>query len=295
MSAKKSTIVRLIRPLAAVSERWAPSAGAVLAERLWFTVPAVSADRNGGPAAIGEPFTVNVGGRTVRGQSWGDGRPVYLVHGWGGWGGQVVAFVRPLVEAGYRVVAFDSLGHGTSDPGAYGPRRSTLVEMADVLAAVVDAHGPPAAVVAHSLGGTATALALRAGLKADRVVLIAPVADPAPYLAAFVRGLGFGARVLARTRARIERRAGLAFADIQVPRMAAGMDTPPLLVMHDRDDHEVAWTDGEAIARAWPHATLVSTTGLGHRRLLRDPVVLAEVASFLGDADGRPHRSRCAM
>jgi len=281
LEVRKSTTDRTRRVAARLIERMLPAAGAALAERLWFTVPTVSTDRNGSPAPIGRPFAVTVGGRSVRGQSWGDGRVVYLVHGWGGWGGQLVAFVQPLVEAGYRVVTFDSLSHGESDPGALGRRRSTLVELADVLAAVVEEHGQPAGIVAHSLGGTATALALRAGLKADRVVLVAPMADPAPYLAAFVRGLGFGRRVLRHTQRLVERRAGLALADIDVPRVAAEVDTPPVLVVHDRDDKEVAWSDGSAIAGTWPDATLLTTTGLGHRRILRDPIVLAEVASFL--------------
>jgi len=285
MSTKKSTIDRTAkRTVAAAVERWAPALGAAIAARLWFTVPSPHPDRNGGPAAIGEPFVITVGGRSVRGQSWGDGRAIYLVHGWGGWGGQLVAFVQPLVEAGYRVIAFDSLSHGESDPGVLGPRRGTLVEMAEVLAAVVDVHGPPAAVIAHSLGAPATALAVRAGLKADRLVLISPPANPAPHLAALVRGLGFGPRVLARTRALVERRVGVTLADLDVPRIATEVDTPPLLVVHDLDDREVPWCNGSAIAETWPESTLVSTTGLGHRRLLRDPVVLSEVASFIGDA-----------
>src|SRR5215207_1930325 len=154
VSVKKSTIGRSRKVLASAVERWAPSAGAAIAERLWFTVPTVPNDRNGTSAPIGEPFAVRVNGRRVHGQSWGDGRAVYLVHGWGGWGGQLVALVRPLVEAGYRVVTFDALSHGESDAGALGPRRSTLVEMKDALNAVVELHGPPAAVVAHSLGAT---------------------------------------------------------------------------------------------------------------------------------------------
>jgi pimeloyl-ACP methyl ester carboxylesterase len=287
---QKSTIGRPFKLAAAAVERWAPSLGAAAVERLWFTVPAVMptvyADRNGGPAAIGEPFVVNVRGRRVRGQRWGDGRAVYLVHGWGGWGGQLVPLVQPLVEAGYRVITYDSLSHGESDPGAFGRRRSTLVEMADVLTAVADVHGQPAAVIAHSLGAPATALALRAGLKADRVVFIAPPANPAPYLSAFVRGLGFGRRVLTRTHALVERRVGVPFADLDVRGIASQVRTPPLLVVHDHDDREVPWSEGSAIADAWSEATLVSTTGLGHRRLLRDPVVLAEVASFVASDVG---------
>jgi pimeloyl-ACP methyl ester carboxylesterase len=60
------------------------------------------------------------------------------------------------------------------------------------------------------------------------------------------------------------------------------MATPPLLLIHDRQDAETGWADSDAIARAWPGARLVTTTGLGHRRILRDPAVIAEVAGFLG-------------
>jgi len=291
---RKSTIGRALRLAAAGVERWAPAVGAALVDRLWFTVPTVEVARRDAAVPLGDPvgvpFEVTVGGRRVVGRSWGDGPTAYLVHGWGGWGTQLVGFVQPLVEAGYRVVTFDSLSHGGSAAGRLGRRRGSLVEMADVLVAVADEHVPAAVVVAHSLGGAATALALRGGLKVDRLVLLAPAADPGPYLARLVRGLGFGPRVLARARARVERRAGLPIADLNVPRIAAEVTTPPVLVVHDRDDREVSWSDGVAIAEAWPSSVLVSTTGLGHRRLLRDRVVLAEVASFVTPDVVKPGR-----
>ena len=52
----------------------------------------------------------------------------------------------------------------------------------------------------------------------------------------------------------------------------------------DRDDDEVAWTDGAAIAEAWPGARLVTTTGLGHRRILRDAQVVSQAVSFVSGA-----------
>ena len=57
--------------------------------------------------------------------------------------------------------------------------------------------------------------------------------------------------------------------------------TPPLLVVHDKDDRETAWQDGADIAAKWPNATLRTTTGLGHNRILRDPAVVESVVSFL--------------
>jgi pimeloyl-ACP methyl ester carboxylesterase len=78
--------------------------------------------------------------------------------------------------------------------------------------------------------------------------------------------------------------------------MAARFATPPLLLVHDRQDTETAWSDSATIARSWPGARLVSTTGLGHRRILRAPAVVAEVTRFvaeqpLGTAAGRGQQS----
>ena len=45
--------------------------------------------------------------------TWGeDGPAVLLMHGWGGARAQMTGFVIPLLDAGYRVVAFDQPAHG---------------------------------------------------------------------------------------------------------------------------------------------------------------------------------------
>jgi pimeloyl-ACP methyl ester carboxylesterase len=285
---QKSTIVRSFRLL----EQLAPSAGARWAEALWFSVP-----RTRGPRARqatgGHPFQVPVDGHTVAGEVWGGGPDgargqsdppaVYLVHGWGGWRGQLDPFVGPLLDAGFRVVAFDAPSHGGSGPGPEGPGRSNILEFADALAAVVAAHGPAHAVVAHSLGSTATAFALSQGLPVDRLVFVSPMADPLPYTRAFAARLGFGERIRARLVARVERRIGMPMSAFDVPAMAHRVATPPLLLVHDRLDAETGWADSAAIARSWPGARLVTTTGLGHRRILRAPAVVAEATAFVAE------------
>src|SRR5215216_6747155 len=219
---QKSTIVRSF----SVVERVAPAAGARWAEALWFTVPAPRGrrDRQTGP---GRPFQVRLHGRTVAGEVWGEGPVVYLVHGWGGWRWQLDGFVAPLAEAGYRVVAFDAPSHGGSDPGPEGPGRSTILEFADALAAVVAAMGPAHAVVAHSLGATAAAFAIAGGLAVERAAFLAPMADPLPYTRTFAGRLGFGDRVRTRLVDRIERRVGLPLSAFDVPALAGRVPPPP--------------------------------------------------------------------
>jgi len=302
---QKSTIVRSLSLL----ERVAPGVGARWAEALWFRVPAARGRRDR-LAPPGRPFRVPLGIGSVAGEVWdpeppaGNGRdrpdpgdprgepgpgtggpPVaYLVHGWGGWRGQLDGFVAPLVGAGWRVVAFDAPGHGESDPGPEGAGRSTVLEFAAALEAVAAAHGPAAAVVAHSLGATAAVVAIGGGLAVGRAVFLAPMADPLPYTRTFAARLGFGERIRTRLVRRVERRVGMAMSAFDVPAVASRVATPPLLLVHDRQDAETGWADSAAIARAWPRSRLVTTAGLGHRRILRAPAVVAEVAGFVTGA-----------
>ncbi|HWD43717.1 MAG TPA: alpha/beta fold hydrolase [Actinomycetota bacterium] len=266
-----------------LAERFAPGLGARWAEALWFRIPPARGRRDR-LAPPGRPFQVPVLGGMVAGETWGEGPAVYLVHGWGGWRGQLDALVAPLTAAGYRVVTFDAPSHGDSDPGPEGPGRSSVLELAAALRAVAAEHGPAAAVVAHSLGATATAFAMRDGLAADRAVFVSPMADPLPYTRAFAARLGFGERVRSRMVGRIERRVAMPMSSFAVPAVAGQVATPPLLLVHDRQDSETGWSDSAAIARAWPAARLVTTAGLGHRRILRDPAVVAEVAGFVASA-----------
>lgn len=286
---QKSTTVRLfgasppVRRAFRALETLAPSVGARWAERIWFTLP--RRREPDGPRAAqapaGERFALDVGGHRIVGESWGTGPVVYLMHGWAGHRGQLGAFVPPLVASGHRVVAFDAPSHGASAPGAFGPRSSSIPEFAAALTAVAGTYGPARALVAHSLGCTAATVALRDGLPADRVVLLAPLASTLSFARQFAAVLGLGERTYRRLIARVERRVGAPMHHFDVP--AAGRTTamPPTLIIHDQDDNSTPVTDAAAIASAWTGSRLQITTGLGHRRMLSSPKVVADVAEFV--------------
>ena len=285
---QKSTIVRMfsapwpVRVSFAALERIAPGLGARWAERIWFTLPKPKPRRPDEPVAKpGEPFQIAVSGHAVVGEVWGTGPVVYLMHGWAGYRGQLASFVAPLVDRGYRVVAFDAPSHGDSAPGAFGPRSSTIVEFADALTQVVHRFGSPRAIVAHSLGATAAAVALCDGMRAHRLALLAPMASPLTYARQFGQILGFGPRTFERLVGRVERRVGVPMRQFDVPELGRAVAMPPTLVLHDRGDVSTPVSDGAAIAAAWPGARLHVTSGLGHRRLLHAPEVVDEVVDFI--------------
>lgn len=286
---QKSTIVRFFSAPAPVRaafwflERAAPGLGARWAERIWFTLPAQGAgqrSRSAEPVPGGAAFTLVVDGREIAGEVWGDGPSVYLMHGWAGHRGQLTPFVAPLVASGHRVITFDAPSHGASGPGPSGPRSSSIPEFSSTLAAVVASFGHPSAIIAHSMGATAAAVALCDGLRADRLIMVAPMAGPKFYVMHFAALLGFGERTLKRLVTRTERRVGAPMHHFDIPAIGQAIAMPPTLIVHDREDTSTPVSDGAAIAAAWPGARLRVTSGLGHRRILRDPGVVAEVVEF---------------
>lgn len=223
--------------------------------------------------------------------AWVWGRPapaaarlptVFLVHGWEGRGSQLGAFVDPLRRAGFRVVAFDAPGHGEA-PG----RSSSLPAIAAALEAAARRYGPAAGVIAHSAGAVSTTFALSRGLRVERAVFVAPGADLLGYTRWFSELLGLSRRVRLRLQARIERRIGVSYAALE-PLELASERTTPLLAYSDRKDPEAPLETAEALVGLWPGAELRVTEGLGHRRILRDPDVVAGSVEFLlGGASAR--------
>lgn len=287
-SLRKSTIVRVknvaFRLAFRMGDRLVPELTGRRACDLWFSVPPPLPE---GPLPPGgEPFMVTAQGAAVRGQIWGAGPVVYLVHGWGGRGSQLAGFVEPLVATGHRVVLFDGPSHGNSDPGPAGARRTHGVELGRALDAVAARFGPAEAVVAHSLGTIATYLALRFGwLGARRLVLIAPMVEATSLFDGFQAALGFGERTRAAFDRAVDRLVGIPVAEFDARVQAAHAGPIPTLVVHDVGDRQTAYDDARDLAATLPDARFVTTEGLGHRRILRDPAVIAQVAAFIRGTD----------
>jgi pimeloyl-ACP methyl ester carboxylesterase len=209
---------------------------------------------------------------------WGAGDPVLLAHGWNGQAAHFSAFVTPLVAAGFRVVGFDAPGHGRS-----AGRRTNLVQISGVLDELVRQHGAPRAIIGHSFGGLCAAHALGQGLPARSLVCIAAPASLVWLVEFYIGAVGMPEPVAQAFRRRIEERLGPERWKRLSSAAALACPQRPLLVVHDRDDPAVPWSQAKELADAWSGARLLSTRGLGHLRILRDPDVIRQVTQFVGD------------
>ena len=263
------------------TELIAPALGARFATRRWFTVPPPPRVR---PLPDGgQPFTVSAQHAAVRGVSFGTGPVIYLMHGWGGSGAQLGSFVEPLRDHGFRIVVFDAPAHGASDPGPFGPGRTHALEFGHALEAVAGRFGPAHAVIAHSMGAVPTLLAqVHGSMSIQHLVFLAPMRDLGTHFDRFAGQLGVGPRVRNAMTVETERRVGYPVAGIDVRVLARLAGPVPLLVVHDRRDRETSYEDSVSLVESWQGpARLISTDGLGHRRLLDDPHVIDETINFL--------------
>jgi pimeloyl-ACP methyl ester carboxylesterase len=268
-----------LRTTLSLLSRVMPALGARLAEEL-FLRP-MRRSRKLVPVLAPQPSVVEyleVAGQRIALYRWTaapDAPRVLLAHGWAGWGLQFDALIAALVRNGHEVATFDQPGHGASSGD-----HSSLPEFAHVLKAVAERVGPLRAVIGHSLGGSAAAVAIREGLETERLVLVGAMAEPVEATRRFARMLGFTERVRRMMQARIERRERMSFAYAGV-HSTAERATRPTLVVHDLGDRDVPWSDAERYALLYPDARLLSTSGLGHNRILKSPFVIAAMLRFL--------------
>jgi pimeloyl-ACP methyl ester carboxylesterase len=223
-------------------------------------------------------FDLPIDGTPIHAYVWGDPQQqpyVLFAHGWSSHGTRIGRWVKPLRDAGYAVVAFDQAGHGRS-----GGTHTTLPDFTCHLLAVGHHFGPAAAVIGHSLGGAATALALARGLEAQCAVLIAPAADPLAAVERFSRFIWLSGYLGRRMFALFEQAMRFDATELQAhtnaPRIAC-----PALIVHDLEDREVPWSEGERYARFWNDSRLLSTRGLGHNRVADDAGVIGAALRFL--------------
>jgi pimeloyl-ACP methyl ester carboxylesterase len=228
------------------------------------------------PGHAAHTFWLQTDSHRLAAWDWGIGREtVLLVHGWSGYASQLAPFVEPLLARGFHVATFDLPGHGQSSGELV-----TLVDFAKAIRAVASRLGPVSAVIGHSIGGTATALALQQGLKAERVVLLAPPAHPRPYAAGLGAQLGLSSARIEGMLEKVARELNIELDALDLRKLAPAM-LSQLLLMHDRNDRDVPYEHGKTVAEAWPGGRLVTLDALGHRRLLKDAKVISQAVEFI--------------
>lgn len=214
----------------------------------------------------------------VMAYAWGEPhRPAALLaHGWGLQAGRMMAFVQPLRELGYRVIALDMPAHGESEG-----EQSTLVDACAALTQAIHKFGDVRLVIGHSFGAMATLhQAARGELRGvSRIAAIAAARDMGHLFegSEFVRASCEEDRQ--KMRDAFRHRFGRAPAEFSIVGQASAITLPALLVYDDRDP-VTPLAHGREFAAAIPNSLLFTTSGYGHFAILRSAEAVASVMKF---------------
>ena len=274
-------LAKFARSLFPLLARLTPDLAAHFALKLFLSPPRVKTP--GWERSFAESATIGtliVNGKPFRTYTWGSGdRTVVMCHSWGGRSSQLGKFIEPMNATGFRVVGFDAPAHG----GSTG-KQTDMMEYSAAVHAVVTHFGPVHGILGHSFGAGNSLFAWdRFGFNVPRMALIGCFSNATWVTDRFGEILGIPKAVLVKMRTELERRyeGKLNWASLDIGTFAQRFPGE-LLMVHDRDDQEIPYHHVEKIiaTAARPDVALMSTSGQGHRRILRDRQVIARVTEF---------------
>ena len=209
--------------------------------------------------------------------AWGEGPPVIFVHGWGGRAAQMSPLALHVAKLGFRSVAIDVTGHGSSPEGH--TRWSYFLR--DIAALSRSLHEDIHTYIGHSAGGL-TMMAARAlkGIHARRYVCIGAPSYPFPPINVIQKKLNPRKGVLESYKAHIAEQFGTTWERLQAGHSYADAG-PDLLLFYDETDRYIDHREGDRIRALCPGARLVKTSAYGHRSILAAPELARAVDEFL--------------
>ncbi|MFC3152254.1 alpha/beta hydrolase [Litoribrevibacter euphylliae] len=261
---------KAVRAVNVISTR----AAGKMAFNIWFTPqnrPINETDHAWLSSASQE--TMDYQGNAIPIYQWGSGPTILTVHGWGGHSGQFRQLTQALVNAGYRVMAFDAPGHGRAEG-----KTTNAEEISEIIQQIAQQE-TLTGIISHSIGGLSSHNALNAGAEAGfHVVLNTPMCL-SHIVHTFKHQLSLPSEVIDQHKALMEQKFGDNFwGDYDLRNQSYHM---PQFYSYDDKDHQVSLEVGKTLKSQIPTAEHRFTQALGHNKAVRDPEVIDAVKAFI--------------
>jgi pimeloyl-ACP methyl ester carboxylesterase len=243
----------------------APKAAVLRAARIFATPPKpLLRDKEREFLDTARQVTRHLQGFDIMEYHWGaETAPlVVLSYGWGYNAGRWRHFVPQLVEAGYRVIAYDPPGHGYSAKG-----QVTIPLNAGIVHDIIAAYGPAEVILAHSFGGASSVFALSqlpVSQHPKRMVVMASFSYGPNAFWSFKRALGLSAGLYWNMIRYFERRVGYRIEQFDLAVLAGHYEHIEALIVHAPADDVTPYYEGERYHAFWPGSRLLSPATGGH-------------------------------
>jgi predicted alpha/beta hydrolase family esterase len=275
---KTPLLLKIVRWVFPKVERIAPPLAHQYFLRIFFTplryaVP----EKERRAEEYAEKFDFQVGTKKIQGYSWGSGQAyVLFVHGWAGRATQFRRFIKPMMAAGFRVIAFDGPAHGNSEG-----KSTTILEFEEALKKIYALHGTPDAIISHSFGGGAALFSAMNGLPVKKLVNIGSPTIGDEIITTYLNAINGSPATGVFFKDHMIKTYGKPFDEFTALYFVRHLPKPiDLLLIHDEDDKEVTIRHAEELIKIYPAAKLVRTSKLGHTRILKDDSVIRWCVTF---------------
>jgi pimeloyl-ACP methyl ester carboxylesterase len=214
--------------------------------------------------------------KTVWCYHWsGKGPKIVLVHGWSSRATNFYEIIEKLTLSDYDVYAFDAVAHGESK-GII----TNIPELIKTLEELVQEWGPVEAILGHSGGGFASAYVVAENPQIKKLILISPFNKVTDVFKKYFEMIQLGEKARLLMIGYFTKLTGKKVQELS-GELSAQAIRAKTLVIHDRNDKEVQVEDSIDIAKNLKNGQLILTEGLGHRRILRDEMVINKLVNFL--------------
>ncbi len=214
--------------------------------------------------------------KTVWCYHWsGKGPKIVLVHGWSSRATNFYEIIEKLTLSDYDVYAFDAVAHGESK-GII----TNIPELIKTLEELIQEWGPVEAILGHSGGGFASAYVVAQNPQIKKLILISPFNKVTDVFKKYFEMIQLGEKARLLMIGYFNNLTGKKVQELS-GELSAQAIRAKTLVIHDRNDKEVQVEDSIDIAKNLKNGQLILTEGLGHRRILRDEMVINELVNFL--------------
>jgi pimeloyl-ACP methyl ester carboxylesterase len=220
---------------------------------------------------------------TIKLYEWGNqGDPIILLaHGWESRGTALRMFVKPLITEGYRVIAFDAIGHGDSSG-----KRNNLSTNSKTIAAIIHRFGGIYGAIGHSFGCSSLIFTLQHidnSLSIEKLVLLAVP----PKMTVIVGGLFKMLKAPETMQKAFYQNAmdiyGRDISTVDTALAYSEVKVGQLLLIHDKEDDITPIHTADRFVENWKNARLLVTEGYGHFRIAKNPDVIERIVAFISD------------
>ncbi|TNJ46156.1 alpha/beta hydrolase [Tamlana fucoidanivorans] len=204
----------------------------------------------------------------------GNGETILLVHGWDSNSYRWKDLIELLKQEHYNIISVDAPAHGAS-----GNKIFNAPLYAECLNEVIKAFKPQT-IVGHSIGGTATAIALTNHNLPSicKIVLLGAPSNLEISVNNYITMMGYNTKVSNAINNYYFKHFGQFPKYYNVDNFFSKI-TAKGLIIHDKKDNIISFKEALDIHRAYKNSELIKTIGLGHR--LRSETVYQHILSFI--------------